>query len=263
MIAVTGPFEISSISASGPWATNGSVGPTFNGLIYVKMLSSEAGTFNGVIKHTTTNASPYELQVTGTVNPPAGVYASDLFFSEYIEGSSNNKAIEIFNGTGVAVDLSDYKVELYANGSTTAGNTLTLSGNLAHGEVYVIANASANATILAIADITSSVTFFNGDDALALRKISTDSLLDIFGVIGQDPDLASTPTLGWIADNGYKTVNVTLVRKPNITQGILQNPTINGPNVNTDFVTLGTEWNLYLIDTLTDLVPMPSPQVWK
>lgn len=30
---------------------------------------------------------------------------AELFFSEYVEGSSNNKALEIYNGTGAAVDL--------------------------------------------------------------------------------------------------------------------------------------------------------------
>jgi predicted extracellular nuclease len=80
---------------------------------------------------------------------PAIVYgaASDLFFSEYIEGSSNNKALEIFNGTGSTVDLSAYSVELYTNGSTTVGNKVTLSGSLANNAVYIIANSSAVAAI--------------------------------------------------------------------------------------------------------------------
>ncbi|MBL9120313.1 MAG: lamin tail domain-containing protein, partial [Phycisphaerae bacterium] len=55
--------------------------------------------------------------------------AADLFISEYIEGSSNNKAIEIYNGTGAAVDLGagGYGLELYANGSPTATATLNLT----------------------------------------------------------------------------------------------------------------------------------------
>ena len=32
--------------------------------------------------------------------------ASDLIISEYIEGSSNNKALELYNGTGATIDLS-------------------------------------------------------------------------------------------------------------------------------------------------------------
>ena len=38
--------------------------------------------------------------------PGAFAAPSDLFFSEYIEGSSNNKALEIFNGTGASIDLA-------------------------------------------------------------------------------------------------------------------------------------------------------------
>ena len=49
----------------------------------------------------------------------ASAAPSDLFISEYVEGSSNNKAIEIFNGTGAPVDLAagGYQVQLYFNGS--------------------------------------------------------------------------------------------------------------------------------------------------
>ena len=57
--------------------------------------------------------------------PPAAAASaatSDVFISEYVEGSSNNKAVEIFNGTGAAVDLAagGYQLEMYFNGPTTA-----------------------------------------------------------------------------------------------------------------------------------------------
>ncbi|GAB1365939.1 hypothetical protein MASR1M36_08100 [Candidatus Cloacimonadaceae bacterium] len=248
LVSTVAPFELST-TGTGGWTNSLSLAPTFNASVYVRMNASSAGTFNVNISHTTANASEGLVALSGTATPAPGM-AVDLFFSEYIEGSSNNKVLEIFNGTGGAVDLSDYKVELYANGSTTPGNTLTMSGTLAHGDVYVIANSSANATILGLADITSTITYFNGDDAVAIKKISTDSYVDIFGVIGQDPDLAATPSLGWIADGGYSTVNKTLVRKPSVSQGISVNPTMTGPNVNTDFVTLSTEWDVYPTDTL-------------
>lgn len=51
-------------------------------------------------------------------------YANTLFFSEYLEGSSNNKALEIFNGTGAPVDLSLYTVKLGSNGGTWATPSL-------------------------------------------------------------------------------------------------------------------------------------------
>ncbi|MBS2209905.1 choice-of-anchor J domain-containing protein [Carboxylicivirga mesophila] len=156
--------------------------------------------------------------------------ASDLFFSEYIEGSSNNKYIEIFNGTGAPVNLSDYQVILFSNGSSTPGNTLDLENiDLADNAVYVIANASAD--IYNSANTTSTVTYFNGDDAIALKKVSTDSYVDIFGCIGEDPGSAWT-------DGAHSTANKTLVRKASVSGGVTTNPT-------SGFPTLVSEWNVY------------------
>src|SRR5690554_6602433 len=56
----------------------------------------------------------------------ASAAAPDLFFSEYIEGSSNNKALEVYNGTGAPVDLTGYTIEQYSNGSTTVSLRLDL-----------------------------------------------------------------------------------------------------------------------------------------
>lgn len=132
--------------------------------------------------------------------------ASDLFFSEYAEGSSNNKYIEIYNGMGAAVDLTPYVVKLASNGGTW-GNTYDLSGMLDDGDVFVIANSQASATILAEADATSSVTYFNGDDALGLFK--DDVLIDVIGIQGEDPG-SFWPVAG-VSDG---TKEHTLVRKP-------------------------------------------------
>ena len=174
----------------------------------------------------------------------AGANATDLFISEYIEGNSNNKAIEIYNGTGADVDLSDYIVYLYSNGASDPTNNLPLDGILADRDVYVIANAGSVANILDIADITSTVTYFNGDDALSLYKISTDSYVDIFGVIGD------RPTNAWTGEGGYTTLDKTLVRKSDVYQGITENPTGTGTDA---FTTLTTEWDMYDIDTFTYL----------
>ena len=113
---------------------------------------------------------------------------ADLFISEYIEGSSFNKAIEIYNGTGGAIDLAagNYTLELYSNGATSPNGTLALTGTIADGDVYVLANSNANGAILAVADITNNrVINFNGDDAVVLRK--NGAVVDAFGQIGVDP----------------------------------------------------------------------------
>ena len=44
---------------------------------------------------------------------------SDLFISEYAEGNSQNKAIEIYNPTSQAIDLNGYRIERYSNGSSS------------------------------------------------------------------------------------------------------------------------------------------------
>jgi len=44
---------------------------------------------------------------------------NELFISEYVEGWSNNKALEIYNPTNSPINLSGYFVSRYSNGSTT------------------------------------------------------------------------------------------------------------------------------------------------
>ena len=126
------------------------------------------------------------LALMGLQVQSVGAAATELFFSEYIEGSSFNKALEIYNGTGAAVDLSTYSVELYSNGAAAPSASVALSGTLADGDVFVLAHGSAAAAILAVADTTSStVVNFNGDDAVVLRNNGT--VVDVFGQVGVDP----------------------------------------------------------------------------
>jgi predicted extracellular nuclease len=109
--------------------------------------------------------------------------ASGLFVSEYIEGSSFNKSLEIYNGTGSAVNLGSLNatVQIFFNGSTSAGQTISLSGTLADGDVYVLSHPSADSAILAVTDQTSGGVLFNGNDAITLN-------------IGGKDDAGSTPT---------------------------------------------------------------------
>lgn len=137
---------------------------------------------------------------------------SELFFSEYVEGSSNNKALEIYNGTGADINLgtSGYSVQMFFNGNPSAGLTINLTGTVAAGDVFVLAQASANAAILAQADQTNGSGWFNGDDAVTLRKGAT--VLDVIGQIGFDPGTEWGTGLTSTADN-------TLRRKPEIQAG--------------------------------------------
>ena len=138
---------------------------------------------------------------------------TDLFISEYIEGTSFNKAIEIYNGTGASVDLSagGYSLELYSNGAAAASQTLLLNGVVNDGDVAVIAHASANAAILNQDDIVnSSVINFNGDDAVALKR--NGAVMDAGGQVGVDPGSS------W-SGGGISTANQTLRRQNGICEG--------------------------------------------
>lgn len=144
-------------------------------------------------------ATEYELNVY--TKQSSSVNASDLFISEYIEGSSNNKAIEIFNGTGADVDLSKYSLKKQSNGADIYKDEYVLTGTLANNDVFVLANSSANTAIKAVADATTgtSIITFNGNDAIALFKEGVK--IDEVGVFNQ--------TTNWGAE-------VTLIRKSSV-----------------------------------------------
>lgn len=169
------------------------------------------------------NIRAYALVDNGTTqiyvyNELPGSFASDLFISEYIEGSSSNKAIEIYNGTGKTVNLDGYSLRLYANGATNASNTENLSGTLSHGDVLVLGNSNSVEALSSKFNISSSVANFNGDDVIELRK--NDSIIDVIGLVGSQTKFGE---------------NVTLVRNSNITSG---NPTYTV-----------SEWTSYPNDT--------------
>lgn len=155
---------------------------------------------------------------------------TDLFISEYLEGWSNNKAIEIYNPTDAAVDLGDYRLERYSNGATAAQDNqkVDLSGTLDANSVVVVVldkqdpdgvdfeapvwDELAEAADLWVCPVyaDNNTMYFNGNDAMVLRKISTNSAIDIFGKIGEDPG-----ETGW----AEMTQNHSLVRKEAVTQG--------------------------------------------
>jgi uncharacterized protein len=142
----------------------------------------------------------------------AGAAPGDLFFSEYIEGTSNNKALEIYNPgtTDVSLAAQAYGVQMYFNGATTPGLTINLTGTVPAGGTFVVAHASAAAAILDKAQVTSSAGWFNGDDAVALRKGASD--VDVIGQIGVDPGTE------W-GSGDTSTADNTLRRKTSIVTG--------------------------------------------
>jgi uncharacterized protein len=162
---------------------------------------------------------------------------TELYFSEYVEGSSNNKALEIFNGTGAPINLAtnNYNIQFFFNGATTAGLTINLTGTIANTDVYVIAHSSANAAILAQADQTIGGGWFTGDDAVVLRKGTM--IIDVIGQVGFDPGTA------W-GSGSVSTNDHTLRRKANV---------CGGDTNSADAFDPGVEWDGFANDTFTGL----------
>ena len=200
-----------------------SVSTTYNA---TGLSSSTTYSFYVIAKDAAGNQSGASNTVNVTTNAGSGGggNATELLFSEYIEGSSNNKALEVANFTGSSVDLSAYDLRKATNGSGSWGSTYQLSGTLADGDVFVIANSSAVSAITSVADITtgSGIVTFNGNDAVALFKNGT--LIDVIGNPNSSSNFAQNTT-------------------------IRRQSSVNSPN--TTYTT--SEWNSFAQDTFDDL----------
>jgi hypothetical protein len=161
---------------------------------------------------------------------------TELFFSEYIEGSSSNKALEIFNGTGAPVTLTDaYDVQIFANGSAVATATIPLTGTVQPGDAFVLARSAAVQAILAVSDQTTTNFLYNGNDAIALRHSGT--IVDVIGQVGFDPGVE------W-GTGSATTTDHTLRRKPSVLAG-----DANGG----DAFDPASEWDGFPIDSFDGL----------
>jgi len=155
----------------------------------------------------------------------AGNYASaQLIISEYLEGPSNDKCIEIYNTTGASINLTGYNLKLYFNGSSTAGGTINLTGSIPSCGTYVVCNSAASQA--GSANLTTGSLSHNGDDAIGLYNGTT--LLDLFGNIGNDPGTEWTGVGNGTADDGF-------IRNSSYCNGVTVDPTGTGPTSFTSF----------------------------
>ena len=133
----------------------------------------------------------------------ASAAPTSLMFSVYIEGSSNNKALEVYNPTGASVDLSDYAVAVYSNGATSPSITIDMTGTLAAGGRWTLAHSLAATELVDAADALTSAGIWNGDDAIQLHRAGV--VVDSFGQTG------ARPAGGW-SGGGVATQDRSLVR---------------------------------------------------
>ncbi|KAF2327492.1 endonuclease [Flavobacterium nitrogenifigens] len=174
------------------------------------------------------NASASSNTISVTTDSSGTGTATDLLFSEYIEGSGNNKALEIANNTGASVNLSAYTIKKQTNGAGSWSTGLALSGTLTTGSKFVIVNSSMSSSCFSTsaANISTTATelTFNGNDAVGLFKNGV--LIDIIGTFN--------------GGTANFAIDVTLRRKSTVTS---PSTTFN----------LSAQWDSYSQDTCNNL----------
>ncbi|MGB6036896.1 MAG: lamin tail domain-containing protein [Cryomorphaceae bacterium] len=182
----------------------------------------------------------------------ASAQCDRIFISEYVVGTGNNKAYELYNPTSEPIDLNGYILERWSNGEQGSTDQTNLTGTIEAYGTWVVANGQTEdidlGTFISPAcdpelqglanqldNPYPAPTFMNGNDALVLTNASlSPPVLDIFGKPGEDPGQA------WTAPDGtFITSNQTMVRKFDITGGLLLPPATFVPLA--DWDTLGTD----------------------
>ncbi|MBN2614229.1 MAG: lamin tail domain-containing protein [Bacteroidales bacterium] len=189
------------------------------------------------------------------------VSTSELYFSEYVEGSSNNKALEIYNPTNHDVNLDNYIIASAANGGGIVYDNVYNfpSGTvLKSGEVFVLANSGASSDVLSKANDTLAyneggyVAAFNGNDARALVRLVGDYqdwvMVDLIGVTDYTESVSSWDVAGVTG----ATVDHTLLRKRSVMYGSMNWGASAGTSA-TD-----SQWIVWSKDDFTNL-GLPTP----
>lgn len=188
---------------------------------------------------------------------------TEIFISEYVEGWSNNRAIEIYNPTSNPIDLSAYELWRFSNGNSNAPTNyrLQLSGTVQPKDVYVFVKDSTGGdyvwdSLYVKADAylgpdynTNSTFFWNGNDAVAILKGGTP--VDVIGKVGEDPAAlngtsnTSDANYGWPVGAAVAwTKDHTLIRKSSVNQGVTTSPSVFTPS---------TEWDSLPANTFDSL----------
>lgn len=170
---------------------------------------------------------------------------SSLFFSEYVEGKRDNKALEIYNPAGSAVDLGSCAIGFHFNGISEAGTTIPLAGTVASNDVLVVCDSRIDPIAEPACGISvKGPNWFNGNDAITL--VCNENLLDAFGQVGLDPgvtDLAEAGFPQWLAAP-VGTANEILRRDCMVTEGDTNDFDPFVPSL---------EWSTFPVDDFSDL----------
>ena len=215
-------FTVLGVGTYQVWGSSGLGGFDSETLLPGEMLSSIAG-----LECDSLSTSFLEVEI---LDCESASFCEEIFISEYVEGNSNNKAIELYNPSPVAIDLTGYSMETWNNGASEATNVQELSGVIEPNGVFVLMNALATPELFQAGDLVSQITWFNGNDVIVLYHDGV--IIDQMGEFGPDPGSA------WQVDGGAgEMAEYTLVRKANVSQG------------STDWEVGQYQWDVYPSDT--------------
>jgi hypothetical protein len=172
-----------------------------------------------------------------------------LIISEYVEGSSNNHAIELYNGTRSSINIGNFFLRIYLDGATTPITTVSMAGQVQPGATYVIVHTGSSPAVFAKANLFSADRWFDGNDALVLVDVN-GVVIDSFGQVGMNPGS------GW-GSGATSTLDRTLRRRAAIAQGDTSPSDAFDPSL---------EWEGFEADDITGLgvhnaTPPPPPVV--
>ncbi len=167
---------------------------------------------------------------------------TDLFISEYVEGTGFSKAMEFYNPTAAAISMNNYRIVRYSNGSATGTDSTDLVGSVNSYTTFVISYGVSTTTAVCDPALQAKAQqldhaypnpmSMNGDDALILVKISPYTILDIFGKVGEQPTTAWSSIAPYTGASGmgkWVTADHSLQRKASIKTGVIANPSSFNP----------------------------------
>jgi chitodextrinase len=139
------------------------------------------------------NVSPLSNAIS--VTTLAAPAATELYISEYYEGTSNNKVLEITNPTLSAISLSGYSIKKQSNGSGAWSFEKALSGTINPKSTFLLKNSlsSLSSCKFTAQSVGGPPIDFNGDDPVALFKNGT--LIDVVGTFNSSSNFAKDTNL--------------------------------------------------------------------
>ena len=200
-VTITSATDLTGATATVNGITMAIVSTTASELVVLVPVGATSGNLNVVFSNgcTSTNAfTVIDTLISGCETATGAVIPPDLFITELSDATSGSSSlIEIFNGTAASIDLSDYSIRVFNNGSASPSTTANLAGTLAPGGLHVISigttscDLSGNGLMGGLPDQTfnsaGGINFdLNSSDMIQLYNSTTTTVIDVFGVFGSN-----------------------------------------------------------------------------